>query len=60
MALEDIQNQVSDLSIKLNEKKNLLKEIKNDKNEIKSKTCSNWNLKSPWNIIDKLKDKIKS
>ena len=59
IVLEDLENQISELNIQLKEKKNLLKEIKNEKNEIKSKTCSNWNIKSSSNIIiDKLKDKI--
>lgn len=55
--LEDIQKQILELNIELKTKKNLLSKLKNEKNEIKSKTYSNWNINQD-KIIEELKEKI--
>ena len=57
--LDDIQNQISELNFQLEQKKNLLKLIKIEKNnEQKSKTCSNWKVNESHIISEELKDKL--
>ena len=58
MGVEDIQNQISELNLQLKEKKNLLKKIKNENIEMKSKTCTNWKIKDSDIVIEELKEKI--
>ena len=45
LVLDEIQNQISELNVQLKSKKNLLNKMKNqnDYDEIKFRTCSNWN-----------------
>ena len=58
MGVKDIQNQISELNLQLKEKKNLLKKIKNENMEMKSKTCTNWKIKDSDVVIEELKEKI--
>ena len=58
--LEDIQNQISELNFQLRNKKNILKQIKNEKNKSKSKTLTNWGVNAESTVVDELKEIIKN
>ena len=62
LALDEIQNQISELNVQLKSKKNLLNKIKkqNDNDEIKFRTCSNWNANyiNQYTAIKDLNEKI--
>ena len=53
--LEDIQKQIFELNIELRTKKNLLSK---KQNEIKSNTCTNWNVNQNNKSIEELKEMI--
>ena len=58
--LEDIQNQISELNFQLRNKKNILKQIKNEKNKSKSKTLTNWGVNGESTVVEELKEIIKN